>query len=538
MSNSFDVFVNRRSRSAPAAALVAVLVLAWASGSRAARAADPDAGAPDASTPETASPPRGHEGETPAAARAYQGEASAATPGGDATETGSGLFEQSASAAAAKDQAKDQGISGAQPPAPFTLTGYVRGDAFIGKVPDYRAAEMKAGYGELSLALKTAKGSNGDGFAEMRVRQGLQGQQQGTSLDLREAYANAYLGPVDLRIGRQIIVWGRADALNPTNNLTPFDLRIRSPIEDDRRIGNLGARMFARLAPLRIEGVWMPLYAASELPPVGLPPFVTLAAPRFPPPELKYGLLAGRVHLELPAFEMSVSYLRGHAPLPGLTLSGLTFDPVSPEVRVARTAYEHQVVGLDFSTAIRDLLAIRAEIAYRRPADYRNRIHAPRPDLQYVLGVDRAFGPVTVIGQYLGRYVFDWAAQRGPDQPLDPFTLMGTRTDFLENAATLVINQQLARTNQILFSQTARLQHIATMRVEWLTAHDTLSIAALGLMNLTTREWMAAPKVGYKLSDALTAYLGGEIFMGPNGTLFGLIDEILSAGYAELRVIF
>ena len=82
--------------------------------------------------------------------------------------------------------------------------------------------------------------------------------------------STAYLGPVDLRLGQQIIVWGRADALNPTNNLTPVDFRIRSPIEDDIRLGNVGARAFLRLSPVRLEGVWMPVYLPTELPTVGL----------------------------------------------------------------------------------------------------------------------------------------------------------------------------------------------------------------------------------------------------------------------------
>ena len=139
---------------------------------------------------------------------------------------------------------------------------------------------MKANYGELSLQLRTAKSAYGDGFADARIRYGLQGNAQGTFVDLREAYVNAYLGPFDLRLGKQIIVWGRADALNPTNNLTPVDFRIRSPLEDDIRLGNVGARAFLRLAPVRLEGVWMPTYLATELPPVGLPPDVVLRARR------------------------------------------------------------------------------------------------------------------------------------------------------------------------------------------------------------------------------------------------------------------
>jgi hypothetical protein len=135
-------------------------------------------------------------------------------------DTGGGLFEQSNAAAAVAPSA---GAAAAAPAAgPFTLTGYVRGDMFAGKVSGQDAAEMKAGYGELDLTLRTAKETYGDGFAEARIRYGLQADGlQTTAVDLREAYVNAYLGPLDLRIGQQIIVWGRADALNPTNNLTP-----------------------------------------------------------------------------------------------------------------------------------------------------------------------------------------------------------------------------------------------------------------------------------------------------------------------------
>ena len=131
---------------------------------------------------------------------------------------------------------------------------------------------MKANYGELALQLRTAKTAYGDGFADARIRYGLQGNAPGTFVDLREAYVNAYLGPFDLRLGKQIIVWGRADALNPTNNLTPVDFRIRSPLEDDIRLGNVGARAFLRLgagAPGRRLDADLSRHRAAA---VGLPP--------------------------------------------------------------------------------------------------------------------------------------------------------------------------------------------------------------------------------------------------------------------------
>ena len=476
--------------------------------------------------------------ESPAAAPADGASSEAAGSG----NPGAGLFEQS--------QTGGDGATGtspkAQPAAPFTLNGYTRGDVYLGKVPDAGRGETKAAYGELSLALRTAKQPYGDGYAEVRLRYGFQGNDElsHTAVDVREAYVNTYLGPIDLRLGKQIIVWGRADMLNPTNNLTPADFRARSPIEDDRRLGNIGARVFVRLSPIRLEGVWLPAYSPTNLPALSLPKYVSFGDPTFPRTELKDGLGAGRVHLELASFEMSFSYLNGYAPMPGLTLANLLIQPDNPalgqrpSVLLSRTAYRQQVVGFDFSTTIGTLVALRGEAAYRRPYDYQNRLYAPHPDIQYVLGADHTFGSVSVIVQYLGRYTFDWEKKNGTRSGPDTEILAVDYSDGAYNIASGLAQQELAKNNQMLFSQTAQLQHLATARIEWLLAHDTLSLSALGFMNFTTKEWLVAPKIGYHLSDSMMAYVGAEIFHGPAGTLFGMIDQSMSAGYAELRATF
>jgi len=54
------------------------------------------------------------------------------------------------------------------------------------------------------------------------------------SYDLREAYVDLYnfiLPVLDIRIGKQIIVWGTGDAINPTNPLSP-----RGQSEDRSRV--------------------------------------------------------------------------------------------------------------------------------------------------------------------------------------------------------------------------------------------------------------------------------------------------------------
>lgn len=502
----------------------------------------PDAGvapsAPAAPAPPAETPPAGDAGAPETAPAAPAAPDAAAAPATEAApSTGSGLFEESQAGAPASEGA----APGAPTEAPgFDLGGYVRGDVWVGKFPGVAQPEVKAGYGELSLKVNTKREKYGDAFAEARVLYGLQDHEQRVFLSLREAYVNAYLGPVDLRLGQQVVVWGRADAFNPTNNISPLDLRVRSPVEDDRRLGNVGLRAFLNFEPFRLEGVWMPLYVPAELPTGIFPAYIAQVDPLFPDASLENSLGAVRLHLELASFETSVSYLHGYAPLPGFALDSFT-GGIDYQIRVSRAAYQHDVFGFDFSTAFGDAFALRGEAAYRRPNNWENEYFSPRPDVQYVLGVDRTFGTVSVIAQYMGRYVFDWELM----EPVNPVPLQALididpNMPNPDNVARVNagITEELRKRNQILFSQRADVQHMATVRIEWLLAHDTLSLSALGMMNFTTKEWLVFPKIAYKLSDSLSTTIGAEGYSGPEETLFGLIEAELSAGYAELRYSF
>lgn len=484
----------------------------------------PPGGTPNGTTAPSEAPP-----PAPAADAPAPGAASADTSG--EVSSGSGLFESSQNG-----EGSASGASEAPSATGADFNGYVRGDFFAGQTRYHQHAEMKAAYSEAALKLKIKKEKFGDAYAEARLRYGLQGDQSGLTVDLREAYANLYAGPLDLRLGKQIIVWGRADALNPTSNLTPVDFRVHSPVEDDRRVGNVGARAFLNFQPLRIEGVWMPLYEATQLPPLPLPNRVVVGDPTYPLPRMQNGTEGGRIHLEFPAVEMSASYVYGYAPLPGLARGPITdFGLVTAQAAVSRTAYKQHVIGFDFATTLGDWLGLRGEAAYRDPVNFRERVYAPNPDVQYVVGVDHTFGDVSIIAQYLGRYVFNYQKYDASGVDTEQLYLQAMAR---EPEAEVQIDAVLRAKNQILFSQLHQVQNMASLRLEWLTMHQTLTASALAFVNFSTQEWLLFPKVAYALSDNMTATVGAEIYEGPSNTLFGVIRSELSAGYAELRMAF
>lgn len=450
-------------------------------------------------------------------------------------DSGGGLFE---SATSAEETASESELS-------LQWSGYVRGDVFIGKDKPTGDPGINAAYGEVSLQPLVKAGSWGGAFADLRLRYGQQLDQKDLIVDLREAYASAYLGPVELRLGKQIVVWGRADGFNPTNNISAVDFRIRSPIEDDRRIGNVGARGFLTFNPVRLEAVWMPLYEATMYPTVEINDGITtFVDPLYPTLSLRDGLIAGRAHLELSSFDASVSYLYGNAPLPGIDLESFTVGGpyTSPageaSVHLRRRAYRQHVIGADFATAVSDWFGLRGEGAYRMPIDYQNRPWAAKPDVQWVLGIDREFGPVNIIAQYLGRYTVDWEQRRPEGQGTGALAALnpGTAADELQGYNGIM--DALFNTNQTLFNQLHQWQTLASLRVEWKTLHETLTFSVLGLYNFSTQEFAIMPKAAYNITGGLTAYLGAEIYNGKAGTLMDLIDDKLTSGYAELRASF
>ena len=178
------------------------------------------------------------------------------------------LFEK------AEEESKDRALS-------YKLNGYLRSALFVGKVPDKSEAELKSGYGEACLRLKVRKPNFGDAFAEVRFRRGYEFNDSLSEVNLREAYVNAYIGSFDFRIGHQIVVWGRADGFNPTDNITPRNMLVRSPDEDDRREGNSLIRSHYNIHPFRLEAIWVPSYRSSVVPTdlLPFPPSVRLIDP-------------------------------------------------------------------------------------------------------------------------------------------------------------------------------------------------------------------------------------------------------------------
>ena len=344
-------------------------------------------------------------------------------------------------------------------------------------------------YGHNKRIFSLHKQDFGDAFAEVRFRRGNEFHEDLSKVDLREAYVSAYVGPFDFKVGHQIVVWGRADSFNPTNNLTPETVLFRSPDEDDRRLANFLIRSYLNIHPLRIEVVWVPVYRASYVPLdlLTLPPGVVRGEEDYPGTSLTDGAYALRFNFEFPSFDGSLSYFNGYNPRPGISTDSLSMSPPSTPFSIFPKAYRMSVVGADFQTTAGEF-GLRGEIGYRKThGDRKAEFHIPNSDLSYVFGVDKEFsGDWTVIVQYIGRYVFDFE-----------------ELYYIAIPEILPI-KILEEKNRMIAGQQNEISHSFSCRAGLKLLHETLDLELVGLYNITTEEYLLKPKMDYDIADALT----------------------------------
>jgi len=421
-----------------------------------------------------------------------------------------GLFEEALAAA------DSTGASGGRS---YELNGFVRGVFYEGRIPGGTSFETKSSYGEAALTFRIRRGERGDAYSEIRFRRGFEFGEYLSRSDVREAYADLYLGPFDLRLGHQIVAWGRADGFNPTDNITTKDMLTRSPDEDDRRQANFLVRSFWNRQPFRVELIWVPVFSASVIPTqlVVFPPGISMGDPDYPRESLRNSAVALKVNLELASADGSVSFFDGYDPFPGID----AVTPYAGQLIIKRRAYRTRIVGADFSTALGSLLGLRGEFAYRRPrGDYAALLYVPNPDLQYVIGADKEWGDLSLILQYIGRYVFDFHPLEVPSVPAQQPTY------------------EIERKNRLFNSQQDELSHGVSSRLAWKLLHEALQLELLGYYRFTTDEFLVKPRITYSIADDLTLTAGLETYRGDDDTLFGTIDEHLNSLFFELKTSF
>jgi len=260
--------------------------------------------------------------------------------------------------------------------------------------------------------------------------------------DLYEAYVDHRSGAWDLRIGKQIVSWGRVDALNPTDNLNPQDYREIVTINaDDRKIPITMVRGRRAVAHGHWDVIYIPFFEPDKFDIIGAD-FALISPGIFPaewervftkiaegfrnsrvtfsgdslfrvddPEEKGYnGELAARWSSRIRRVDYSLSAFYTYDDMPALSLDlgvlrrfnlrdedtrrFLEDAEISDLARLShifRMEFERQwILGADFETLLgRSSLRGEAALTFDKVFYRRDLSRADRPVFNWVVGIDR-----------------------------------------------------------------------------------------------------------------------------------------------------
>jgi hypothetical protein len=377
-----------------------------------------------------------------------------------------------------------------------------------------KSLDDETGFAGVTLQLKALPsiGERIDAKLETRLTNGSIGSGGSTRAQTLEAYVRIHFSRADLSLGKQIVAWGRADGLNPTDNLTPRDYTVMLPFEDDQRFGTPSAKLHLLLTQEHTLTLFAaPFFEPSRIPLPSGGLDLTEIRPATTPSNTAVGVKLDKAG---EGFDWSVSYFRGFALLPGLrpALDATANDP-AVELHYDRIT----VFGADFARNF-GRFGFRGEMAYVDTADDSGTNPAIRnPFLHSIVGVDRTFyDNLNVNLQFFQRRVIN---HRDP----------GAFTDALmANVATL---------NTLINAQEDPVSNGISFRIsnQWL--NDTLEAEIFAAINVTRDNSFLRPLITYAFSDHWKGTLGAELYFGDADTQYGSQKENRGA-FLELRYGF
>lgn len=346
-----------------------------------------------------------------------------------------------------------------------------------------------------------------DGKIEARLTNPDIGDSGATHSKLLEGYATAHFDNADLRLGRQIVAWGRVDGINPTDNLTPHDYTVMLPFEDDQRFGTTALKLDWFLSTEHtLTFFTTPFFEPSKFP---FPPGMSFRETR-PARTLDNSEAAIKLNKTGDGMDWSLSYFHGYSLLPEMRPL-----PASPSLELRYPKID--VLGADFARNF-GRFGTRGEIAYIQTQDRNSQDPvAINPYWYAVAGVDRTFlDNLNINLQLVGRWVQHYT---------DPNTI----ADSNARAA--------AAANAINFGLQRRANYGMSTRVGKKWFNDTLEAELLAFVNFGRGNSYLRPLVTYAFTDHTKATLGADLYRGADDTPFGQLKRNRSV-FSELRYSF
>lgn len=319
-------------------------------------------------------------------------------------------------------------------------------------------------------------------------------------IGLREAYMDIFFESVDIRIGKQQIIWGKADGVFITDIVSPKDLSeflLRD--FDEIRMGVTGAKFDYYLNDNTFELVWLPVFSPTLMPgekTIWYPQMDFTVQPDInDSEEIKGSLGNSEVFAKFSAMTSLVDYeiIAGYAwdDDPTMHISK-TIDPQTMQLTglTVNPKYHRLTIGGgSFSTTLGPTV-LRGEGAYYggkyfNSADPSLAEAVVKKDyLHYLVGLDYSLWEIKLSGQFIQQAILDY------DKAIDQ--------DEYENTVTFLARRDFLR--------------------------ETLTLELFSYIGINNEDALIRPRILYDLTDGFEIQLGANIFAGSSGS-FGQYDD-------------
>ena len=402
--------------------------------------------------------------------------------------------------------------------AQVNVGGFAEVDAYL-LLREKSALEMGRVGSRLRLEVSSQAGSEAAllGLLDLEVDPVSSGKEE---VSLREAYLDLYLEAVDVRLGKQIVSWGKADGINPTNNLNPSDLTrvYLDPLNPEgSKIGLWLAKVdLFFTGSTFLEGVWIPVFTPSVVTideqTISLGAGITVSLrnePILPTPEIANSQGAVRLSANFAPVDAALSYFYGWDHLPDLQLetrsTGITVKPKYNRLGVAGGDFATEFAGVD----------LRGEGAYFFTEDASGeRAEVKNPYLFYVLGLGYSFlnNDLVTNLQFAQQLVMNHKRPQDYSDTVD--RKVAEEFDKVSGQRDATRNALLGRTAYTLLNQ-------------------TLELSLLGGYLFERSDVYLAPRLSYDYADGVGVTFGGNFYEGGDEfSNFGMFDNFDNVFFA------
>jgi hypothetical protein len=315
-----------------------------------------------------------------------------------------------------------------------------------------------------------------------------------TDISLRQAYIDLYWANFDLRLGKQQIIWGKAEGVFITDVISPKNLsEFILPDFEEIRIGINAAKLDYFLGNSTIELVWIPSFQPNIAPQKGS---VWEFTPKFKQ-KVYYDYSHASVSDKLSNSEAALKFSHLSSSIDFELMAAWLWDDnpalhiytqIDSSLLIIPEYHRLPLTGAGFSKNLGSIV-VRGEAAcyfdkYLTSSDLSQNALARKNYLHYLLGIDHNLLNIDYSLQFIQEYITAYENIIQNDQ--------------LTTAITIFASKSLLR--------------------------ETLQLSVLAYCGLNEKDSLIRPKISYDFSDGINLQLGANIFTGNDGN-FGRYSQ-------------